>query len=73
MFHYDGKKLIIGNFLKIKSIENKCIIIVFKRYNLIVMGKGLFIPYLEDREISVEGIIESINIQHLLGDKNDKK
>ena len=66
MFFFDGKLLVIGNFNKILSISNKEIGFDFKRYALIVEGDNLVMPYLEDKEIGVKGIIKHIHIKYKL-------
>ena len=60
MFYFDDKKLVVGNFKKILLLSDKEICFEFKRYILIVSGDSLVMPYLEDKEVGVKGIIKDI-------------
>jgi len=70
MFYFDNKMLVVGNFIKILLLSDQQISFDFKRYNLIVSGDKLFMPYLEDREVGIKGIIKNINIKYKMV-KND--
>ena len=62
MFYFDDKMLTIGHFQKILMLSDKEVSISFKRYDLIISGDKLIVPYLEDKEIGVKGIIKNIRI-----------
>ena len=64
MFFFDDKMLVVGNFNKILSLSNNQISFDFKRYILVVEGDKLVMPYLEDKEVGVKGIIKNINIKY---------
>ena len=64
MFYYDEKILVVGNFNKILLLNSKEMCFDFNRYNLIVTGDDLVMPYLEDKEVGIKGIIKNINIKY---------
>lgn len=64
MFYFDDKMLVVGNFKKILSLSDTNVIFSFKKYNLSVCGESLIMPYLEDREVGIKGIIKTINIEY---------
>ena len=64
MFGFDDKKLVVGGFKKILELSDKCIKFDFKRYILIISGEGLRMPYLEDNEVGIKGIIKNIEIKY---------
>lgn len=64
MFYFDDKMLIVGNFNKILLLSDQEIGFDFKRYNLIVSGDKLVMPYLEDKEVGIKGIIKNISIKY---------
>ena len=64
MFCFNDKMLVIGDFKKILLLSNTEISFDFKRYNLIINGDMLVMPYLEDNEVGIKGVIKSINIKY---------
>lgn len=64
MFYFDDKKLVVGNFKKILLISDKEISFDFKRYVLVISGDCLVMPYLEDNEVGVKGIIKNIELKY---------
>ena len=64
MFNFNDKVLVVGNFIKILLISDKEISFDFKRYVLVVSGDCLLIPYLEDNEVGIKGIIKNIDIRY---------
>ena len=64
MFYFDDKMLVVGNFKKILLLSDKEISFSFKRYDLIVNGDSLVMPYLEDKEAGIKGIIKNINLKY---------
>lgn len=64
MFYFDGKMLVIGNFKKILLLSDKEIVFDFKRYVMTVSGDSLIMPYLEDNEVGIKGIIKNINYKY---------
>lgn len=64
MFHFNDKILVIGNFNKIILLSDKQIIFDFKRYILTVNGDMLVMPYLEDNEVGIKGVIKGIDIKY---------
>jgi len=72
MFYFDDKMLVIGNFKKILLISDKEISFDFKRYILTVSGDSLIMPYLEDNEVGVKGIIKNINFKYKMVNDNVK-
>ena len=64
MFYFDDKILVVGNFKKILLLSDKEISFDFKRYVLTISGDSLKIPYLEDNEVGVKGIIKNINFKY---------
>ena len=64
MFYFDDKILVVGNFKKILLLSDKEISFDFKRYVLTVSGDSLIMPYLEDNEVGVKGIIKNINFKY---------
>lgn len=71
MLYYDDKMLVIGKFKKILTISNTEISFDFKRYVLMVKGDSLVMPYLEDNEVGVKGIIKSLNFYYKMVRDND--
>lgn len=71
MFYFDDKLLVIGNFKKILLLSDKEISFDFKRYVLTVSGDNLFMPYLEDNEVGIKGIIKSINLRYKMVKSDD--
>lgn len=71
MFYYDDKMLVIGKFKKILTISSQKISFDFKRYILIIDGDSLIMPYLEDNEVGVKGIIKSINFNYKMVKSDD--
>ena len=70
MFYFDDKMLIVGGFKKILSLSDKEISFDFKRFVLIVDGDSLVMPYLEDSEVGVKGIIKGINFKYKMVNEN---
>ena len=70
MFYFDDKMLVVGNFNKILLLSSEEISFDFKRYNLIVNGDRLVMPYLEDKEVGVKGIIKNISIKYKMVKEN---
>lgn len=66
MFYFDDKMLIVGNFKKILLLSDKEISFDFKRYILTVSGDYLVMPYLEDKEVGVKGLIKNISFKYKL-------
>ena len=64
MFYFDEKKMVVGDFKKILLLSDKEISFDFKRYVLTVSGDSLIMPYLEDNEVGVKGIIKNINFKY---------
>ena len=64
MFYFDEKMLVVGNFSKILLISDNEICFDFKRYHLNVSGDKLVMPYLEDKEAGVKGIIKNIGLKY---------
>lgn len=64
MFYFNDKLLKVGNFVKILLLSEEEISFDFKRYILTVSGDKLVMPYLEDGEVGIKGIIKSINIKY---------
>ena len=64
MFYFDEKMLVVGNFKKILILSDQEISFSFKRYDLIVNGDSLVMPYLEDKEAGIKGIIKNINLKY---------
>lgn len=71
MFYFDDKMLIIGRFKKILLLSDKEISFDYKRYVLTVSGDSLVMPYLEDNEVGVKGIIKNINFKYKMVKEND--
>lgn len=71
MFYFNDKMLIIGNFKKIILLSDKEISFDFKRYVLTVSGDSLVMPYLEDNEVGIKGIIKNINLKYKMVKDND--
>ena len=64
MFYYEDEKLKISRFLKILTLNEKEIRIIMKdKRNINIKGEGLYIDYLEDRELVISGSIAQINIE----------
>lgn len=64
MFYFDDKILVVGNFKKILLLSDKEISFDFKRYILTVSGDNLVMPYLEDNEVGIKGIIKNIGMKY---------
>lgn len=64
MFYFDDKMLVVGKFVKILLLSDCEIIFDFKRYNLVINGDNLVMPYLEDKEVGIKGIIKNIGIKY---------
>ena len=64
MFYFNEKMLVVGDFNKILLLNSIEMCFDFKRYNLTVSGDGLAMPYLEDREVGIKGVIKNINIKY---------
>lgn len=64
MFYFDDKLLKVGNFTKILLLSEDEISFEFKKYILTVSGNGLIMPYLEDGEVGIKGIIKNVNIKY---------
>lgn len=71
MFYFDSKKLVVGDFKKILVLSDKEISFDFKRYVLSVSGDNLVMPYLEDNEVGVKGIIRNINLEYKMVKDHD--
>ena len=70
MFYFNDKLLVIGGFRKIILISDKEISFDFKRYILTVSGDCLAMPYLEDNEVGVKGIIKNIGFKYKMVNEN---
>ena len=70
MFHFNDKMLVVGNFKKIILLTDKEISFDFKRYVLTISGDSLLMPYLEDNEVGVKGIIKSISFKYKMVSEN---
>ena len=70
MFYFNDKMLVVGDFNKILLLSAEEISFDFKRYNLTVSGDKLFMPYLEDKEVGIKGIIKNINIKYKMVKNN---
>ena len=64
MFYFNDKMLVVGNFKKIILLSDKEISFDFKRYILTVSGDCLLMPYLEDSEVGIKGIIKHIDFKY---------
>ena len=64
MFYFDDKMLVVGSFKKILLLSDKEISFDFKRYVLTVSGDNLVMPYLEDNEAGIKGIVKNINLKY---------
>ena len=64
MFFFDDKMLVIGDFNKIIMLNDNEMKFDFKRYVLVVEGDKLVMPYLEDKEVGIRGIIRSISMRY---------
>lgn len=71
MFYYDDKMLVVGKFRKILVISNTEISFDFKRYVLTIKGDALVIPYLEDNEVGIKGIIKNLSFNYKMVRNND--
>lgn len=71
MFYFNDKMLVVGNFKKILLLSDKEISFNFKRYILTVSGDNLLMPYLEDNEVGIKGIIKNINLKYKMVKDND--
>lgn len=71
MFCFNDKMLVVGDFKKILLLSNTEICFDFKRYVLTVSGDSLTMPYLEDKEVGVKGIIKNINLKYKMVKEND--
>jgi len=70
MFYFNDKMLVVGNFTKILLLSCEEISFDFKRYNLVVSGDNLVMPYLEDKEVGIKGIIKNISIKYKMVSEN---
>ena len=64
MFYFDDKMLVVGNFKKILLLSDKEISFSFKRYDLTISGDSLVMPYLEDKEAGIKGVIKYVNFKY---------
>lgn len=64
MFYFDNKMLVVGDFKKILLLSDTKMIFSFKKYDLDVCGESLIMPYLEDKEAGIKGIIKIISIKY---------
>ena len=64
MFYFNDKMLVIGNFKKILLLSDQEISFDFKRYVLKIEGDSLVMPYLEDNEVGIKGIIKHISFKY---------
>lgn len=64
MFFYDQELLHIGNFIKIKYIEQDLIVIEFKSYTLEIYGENLLVINLSDDEMYIQGLIKEMDLKH---------
>ena len=64
MFYFDDKMLVVGKFKKILLLSDKEICFSFKRYDLIVNGEALIMPYLEDKEAGIKGVIKNVSFRY---------
>ena len=71
MFYFNDKMLVVGNFKKILLLSDKEISFSFRRYILTVSGDNLIMPYLEDNEVGIKGIIKNINLKYKMVKDND--
>lgn len=71
MFYYDDKMLVVGKFRKILVISNTEISFDFKRYVLTIKGDALVMPYLEDNEVGIKGIIKNLSFNYKMVRNND--
>ena len=71
MFYFNDKMLVVGNFKKILLLSDKEISFNFRRYILTVSGDNLIMPYLEDNEVGIKGIIKNINLKYKMVKDND--
>lgn len=70
MFYFNDKMLVVGNFKKILLLSDREIVFDFKRYVLVVTGDSLVMPYLEDNEVGIKGVIKNINIKYKMVSDN---
>ena len=71
VFNFNDKMLVVGDFKKILLITNTDISFDFKRYVLTVNGDSLAMPYLEDNEVGIKGIIKNINLKYKMVNDGD--
>ena len=64
MFFFDDKMLVIGDFNKILMLNDNEMKFDFKRYVLVVEGDKLVMPYLEDKDVGIKGIVKSISMRY---------
>ena len=64
MFFYDGKLLHIGNFQKIRYVEDELVIVEFRDFLLDIHGNALLIIQLTDDELYLQGNITEMDIHH---------
>lgn len=64
VFYYEDKILVVGNFKKILLFSDKEINFDYKRFVLVVSGDNLSMPYLEDKEVGIRGIINNISFKY---------
>ncbi len=59
---FTPNKLHIINYDEIKSFEDNKIIITYDNHKLIIKGKNLITKKLLDREVLIEGVLDSIEL-----------
>ena len=72
MFCFNDKMLVVGGFKKILLLSNTEISFDFKRYVLTISGDSLTMPYLEDNEVGIKGVIKNISIKYKMVKENDQ-
>lgn len=70
MFFFDDKMLVVGGFNKILLLNDQQMDFDFKRYVLVIEGDKLIMPYLEDKEVGIKGIIKNISIKYKMVKNN---
>ncbi len=66
MFFYDQELLHIGNFERIKYVENELIVVTFKNYSLQIYGENLTVIYLSDDEMYIQGNIKELDLNNVI-------
>ena len=72
MFFFDDKILVVGGFNKVLLLNDQEMAFDFKRYTLAVEGDTLIMPYLEDKEVGIKGVIKNICVKYKMVKDNDK-